>query len=487
MAALLAIVLLGAPTGTLTIESEDYGATVVVDRWPIGIIPVEPERVAAGLHLVEVLRDGRPVWVRLVFVPGGGELRLPVALPARTLPPWRSAGRSSVAPRYGLSAAVGAEVSGVGDRVDLDLVQRYRLEADDVPLEGLSAAVEAWVFSDLIDRGGELRWAPRPAGTVHVEEARLRYAGALGRADAGRMVAVGPGGRAFVLDGAQGALGGDRIEVHARGGRRYEAIGPAPDAWLAGGGLRAAPWGDAMTATVEVLHHARLHVDGALAGRWGRARARIDGRSIGDRLAAVSGGAGLDGEVVSARVEGGVRTDARGPFETPRWALGLTDLVSPAGWWVAGRGQLAQGPWQAGGRVEWRDGAGAASAVHPDRWTIDVDGVRALGAGRVGVQATALIADVGDGPPSPALRQRLGVAALGDQTLGPVRVSLRIGVERLAIGETERALPTGDAGIRWALTDGLELDASAGVRAVHPTLYPDGGPLWIGRLGLRLR
>lgn len=490
MAALLLIALLGAPpTGTLTIESGDYGATVVVDRWPIGIIPVEPAAVTAGLHLVEVLRDGRPVWARLVFVPAGQELRVPVALPARTLPPRRSTpGR--VAPRYTLGGAVGAEVSGAGDRLDLDLVQRYRLTADDVPAAGLSAAAEVWVFSDLVDRGegDDLRWVTRRAAPVHLEEARVGYAGSAGHLDAGRVVTTGPGGRAFVLDGARGALGGEAFEVRARAGRRFEPVGPAPStAWLAGGGLRAAPWGDVLTASIDVLHHARLHVDGVVAGRWGRGRARIEGRSIGDRLAALTGGAGLDGEGISGDIAGGVRTDARGPFETPRWALGLTDLASPAGWWLAGRTRLTHGPWRAAGRVEWRDGAGSASAEHPDRWAVDLDGVRAIGAGRVGVQGAALVADVGEGVPSPALRRRLGAWALGDQTVGRWRFAMRLGVEQLVIGAVERTLPTGDVGVRIALTEEFEVEASGAVRAVHPTLYPDGGPLWSGRLGVRLR
>ncbi|MCB9543230.1 MAG: PEGA domain-containing protein [Myxococcales bacterium] len=490
MAPLLALAVLAATGGTLVVESPDYGATVVVDKRPIGIVPVDPWPLPAGLHLVEILRDGRPAWSRLVFVPPGETVRLSVTLPLRSLPPV-SARRSGEPPppRYGLSGSVGAEVAATRGRFDVDLVQRWRLEAHDAPAAGLSAAVEAWVFSDLVDRGGELAWAPRRDGRVHVEEARLGYDGGWGGARAGRLIASGPGGRAFLLDGAAVAVEGERVGVSARGGRRYAPIGPAPASpGLAAAGLTLAPWADAARLALDALWQERLHLDARLRARHGPARLAFDARTIGAALAAAELRATGERGGLSGWIEGGVRTDARGPFETPRWALTLTELVSPAGWSIGAGARGAFGAWQAGGRVERRDGEGPASAIHPDRWAADVELLRALGSGRAGITGTLLIADSGAlDPDTPALRRRLGAALLGDQRLGRWRFALRAGVEALRIDARERLLPAGEAAATVALGGGFELDAAALVGAAHPALHPEGGPVVGGQLRVRLR
>lgn len=488
-APLLALTLLAAATGTLAVESPDYGATVVVDKRPIGIVPVDPWPLPAGLHLVEILRDGRPAWVRLVFVPPGETLRVSVALPPRTLPPV-SARRPGEPPppRYRLTGSVGAEVAATATRFDVDLVQRWRLEANDAPAAGLSAAVEAWVFSDLVDRGPELAWAPRRDGRVHVEEARARYDGGWGGVQAGRTIEVGPGGRAFLLDGAGVAVEAGPVGVTARGGRRFEPIGPALDApWLAGAGLTFAP-GQAAQITLDALWQARLHVDGRLRARHGPARLALDARTIGAAFAAAEARITAERDGLAGWLDGAVRTDARGPFETPRWALALTELVSPAGWSLGAGARAHRGAWQAGGRVERRDGEGPASARHPDRWAADAELLRALGAGRVGATATLLVADAGAvDPDAPALRRRLGAALLGDQRVGRWRFALRTGVEALRVDERARVLPAGEAAATVAIGGGFEVDAAGHVGAAHPALHPEGGPIFGAVLRVRLR
>ena len=58
-------------TGTLTVRAPHYGATVLVDRRPVGRVPMAPSEVSAGLHLVELRQQGTIRWRRLVFVPPG--------------------------------------------------------------------------------------------------------------------------------------------------------------------------------------------------------------------------------------------------------------------------------------------------------------------------------------------------------------------------------------------------------------------------------
>lgn len=504
MAPLLALMVLAASTGTLAVDSPDYGATVVVDRRPLGIIPIPPATVPTGLHLVEILRDGRPAWTRLVFVPSGVTVRLEVNLPARTLPPLvlHRPGEPPP-PRYRLAGSVGAEVAAAPGFTDLDLVQRWRLEASDAPVPGLSAAVEAWVFSDLLDRGDDRSWVPRHSERVHVEEARVGYEGQGGEGRAGRLIEVGPGGRVFVLDGARAELASDAIVLHARGGGRHEPRGPMPSSpALLGAGLTLMPGRDAIDGSFDAIWHEQLHLDGHLRARHGPARLALSARSIGPDLAAADARVTVEHAGLAGWVEGGRRSDARGPFETPRWWLTLTELITPAGWSAAGGVRWHRDAWQASAQIEHRDGAGAASATHPDRWQAHAEVVHAIGRSRLGIIARWLDADIGalhgisaapepDSPPlapdPPALRRWLMASLLAEARLGPWHLATRAGVESLHIDATHRLLPTGEAIAGLWLGAGFELGAAVRVGVVHPALHPDGGPLISGLLHIRLR
>lgn len=507
MAPLLALMVLATSTGTLAVDSPDYGATVVVDRRPLGIIPIAPAPVAAGLHLVEILRDGRPAWTRLIFVPPGVTVRLVVNLPMRTLPPITARRPDEPpAPRYRLAGSVGAEVAAAPGWTDLDLVQRWRLEASDAPVPGLSAAVEAWVFSDLLDRGDERSWVPRHSERVHVEEARVGYEGRSGEVQAGRLREVGPGGRVFLLDGARAQLASDAIALHARGGWRHEPRGPMPSSpELLGAGLSLIPWRDAIRMSLDAIWQESLHLDGHLHAQHGWARLALAGRSIGHELAAADARVTVEHAGLAGWVEGGVRSDARGAFETPRWWLTLTELISPAGWSAGGGARWHRGAWQASAQIERRDGAGAASAVHPDRWQADAEVTHGIGRGRLGVIARWLDADIGamhgitsegngiepDSPPlppdPPALRRWLMASLIAETRFGPWHLATRAGVESVHIDAHPRLLPTGEAIAGLTLGASFELGAALRIGAVHPALHPQGGPLISGLFHIRLR
>lgn len=501
-AALLALALLAAPPpeGVLAVTGLDYGAEVVVDRRPVGHIPLDPVAVAAGLHLIEVLRDGRPVWSRVVFVPPGGVVQVTVALPprpggGRTLGELRSGRVEPRAPpaRYRLSGSAAVEGGAVGSRWDLDVAQRWRLDADGPA--GISAAVEVQAVGDLA--GGDpalLRAVHRASDApIRVDEARLRWRGEALDARVGRLIEPGPGGRLFALDG--GRLDGrwGALRVHARGGRRWALIGPQPeDAGVVGGGLAL---GDgALGGALDAVWHGRLHVDGAVFARGALGGLRLRGRTIGEspaeaalRLDAPTGPAWLDG----LWVEGGWRGAARGPFEPLDWPLGVAALPSPAGARLDGALRVRLGDVRGVVGAGVFDGAGPASAARPDRWRLDAG----LGFARrdwgVDGHLAALGADVGPDPTAVALGGRKSARFQAQMTLDRVRLVGSGGLEHLILrgptGEVRRWLPVGGLAAAVALTGELEAFAEAEVSAAHPTLHPAGGPIAGGRIGVRLR
>lgn len=500
---LLALALLTGPppVGALHVSGAVYGDEVAIDRRPVGRVPLPPQTVTAGLHLVEILRDGRPAWSRVVFVGPGETLALVAELPPRpgpapTLGDLRRppAGPPEVPMRYRLTGGVTAEAAAAGEAWDLDLVQRWRLDAQ--AGEIVSGAAEVRAVGDLAGDGPEL------SRVVHrgddppllVEGLWLRAQGAGLDGRMGRMVQTGPLGRAFLLDGARidGAAGA--LRVHARGGRRRALLTPQPDdPWLGGAGLS---WGERRWGvSVDGLYHGRLHLDAAahLATDFGRLR--LTGASVGtDPIrATIAGGSDAlsDVAISDARLALEWRGATETAFDPTFEPLGVADLRAPAGWTARAGATVELQPARItldGGLFE---SAGARAVDRPDRRWLDVGATFDGGGWDVTARLGGLVADPGGAPTATALVDRLYGAVGGGLTRGRWRFSVEAGVEQLTLdgpgGRARRRLPIGGVRALVALTEAVSLVADVEAAAAHPALHPTGGPLTRARLGLRLR
>lgn len=499
---LLALGLLAGPppTGTLEISSAAYGAEVAVDRRPVGRVPLPPQTVPAGMHLVEVLRDGQAAWSRVVFVGPGETVSLVVELAPREgpAPVLGDLRRAPIEPpstpmRYRLAGTVAAEGALAGDAWDLDLVQRWRLDAE--AGEVVSGAVEARAVGDMAGAGRDLgRVVHRgddPPLLVESLWLRARGAGLDGRL--GRMAQAGPAGRAFLMDGARvdGQLGA--FEVHARGGRRWAVLTPRPDdPWLGGGGVA---WGDRDRGVrLDGLYHQRLHLDASAFVAGAAGRLRLAGAAIGSDPSRAS----LTGRTALRRfaiddIRGAIewRGAVEGPLDLTVEPLGLTELKVPAGWTGRLGATLDLAPARVTVDGGLYAGAGAPSAGRPDRGWLDLGAT--LGGGRRGItlRLGGLVADPGEHPAVAALVDRAHGALGGWLGRGRWRLSAEVGVEQITLdgpdGALRRRLPVGGLRAALALTEALSLLADVEAAAAHPSLHPTGGPLGRARLGLRLR
>ncbi|MCA9541795.1 MAG: PEGA domain-containing protein, partial [Myxococcales bacterium] len=337
---LLALALLASPPdGTVRIASPHYGATVAVDRRPVGHVPLPELSLAPGLHLVELLRDGRPVFAQVVFVAPGQMLTVPIALPEAPLRPTDVplAKGAAPAPRYDLQATLALQGARRGHTTDLDLMHRWRLSARDMPAPRWRGALQVTGRHDLAGDGDELIDAARAEAQtgLRVDEAWIGQGAATGFV-VGRQMANGPGGRAFHFDGGTlraplGEHGGAELRL----GRRAAALGPNPTVpWLAGLGLRAE--GSVLEGGVAALFHDRWHVDAHAQGRWRALRMTLRARAVDEVLADANARVDVhfsDGDVWLAA---GRRARASGPFEWQWSAPDLTTAVDPSAWSVTG-------------------------------------------------------------------------------------------------------------------------------------------------------
>lgn len=495
----LALALTGPTTGTLHVSGTAYGVEVVIDRRPVGRLPLDPQTVTVGLHAVELLRAGRVVWSQIVFVGPHRRVELvvelpPVEGPKPTLGDLKRAQPPRGPPtRYRLTGAVVAEAMANGEARDLDLAQWWRLDADG---EVVSAAVQVSAVGDVAGAGPELgRVLHRPDDApLLVEALWLRAADGPVSGRVGRLPQSGPLDRAFLLDGARVDARLGALDVRARAGRRETLLGPAPESpWM--GGAAVAMGCDGWRFDVDALYHDGLHLDargGAHTGRWRLdvSAAAIDTDPLRATVrGAVDLGGPTDGWLRDAWLEARWRGARRSPFELSTPLADLLALAVPAGRTVRGGLVFGGDPVRLQARGGYFDGHGAPRAERPDRLWLDADVEWRLGPWSLWARGGAMRADAG--PPSTALAltaRSHGAAGAGWRG-GRLTLGASAGFEHLALAGLAgiRRLPTGAAELRVALNETLALVADVAAWAGHPALHSGDGPLLRGRLGLRLR
>lgn len=156
---------LRASVGSITIRSDDAGASVTVDDRARGAVPLAgPLRVSAGSHVVRVHKEGFLPHEARVEVAGGATVDLPLRLVALT-----QVGRLRVAESSGASLDVVVDGSVVGT----------------TPWEGALAPGGHVVFlRGEGDRGTEPARADVPLGSVAALELRAERLGSLVRVEA---------------------------------------------------------------------------------------------------------------------------------------------------------------------------------------------------------------------------------------------------------------------------------------------------------------
>ncbi len=477
----LLLVVLGAPApGVLEVRSPDYGATVSIDRRPVGKVPLPPWPLPAGLHRVEVRAVGRPAWRRTVLVAPGARVVLTVELPPAPPAPPPMAVAVDAPPAPTLRGAVGLRWAHDGARGDLDLAQRWRLTV--APAPRWAAAVAVGARSDVAGDAPALQGAPWRAtdGRVRVLEATLERRFAAGAVLGGRQLGRGPGGRAYRFDGLRGrSTLGPTVEAHL--GRRAEPLGATPDAPRLGG-ARAAIDRDAWRLEGAYLFHGAHHLDAE--ARW---RPRPLQISLGAWLAdaaLVEGRGALAGRwgALSARAEGRLHRAPPTPFDLLA-AIGLLPDEDAARW-REGRLGVGFAP------DAWTATADAGLRARADgwrRWDAAARVARRLGASEVGARGRGLWGE-GRPPDGPALRSAVHGAAEGAWADGRWRLALSGGVARIdPVGAAARTLPEGSLRLEVGLVDDLALRFDAGVAAAHPSWIEGGGPLLQGGLAVVLR
>lgn len=458
-------------TGTLVVETPHYGATISVDRRPIGTAPVEPRVLPTGWHLVEVFARERPPWGRLVFVPPGKTVRVSVRL--APLPAQRrraSTDAGAPPPTWSLTGRAGVRAALRGPDRSVALVQRARLDGQDVLGADTRLVVDLGGESRIVDRGQPLLRliAPGRASRLRIDAAWAGWRGLR----AGRLPLSGPGDTAVVLDGIDGGVSTLGWRLAGRVGGRGAPVGARPDALLAGVGLTRER--GPLTGRVRWWHHATHHLDGRLATRGDRWQIATAGSLVGDRLHrarvdtrwdAVHLGYAVRGPGVSRLVDPlrSLRLDPldRTPWHGPRIALD---------------GQA--GPWRGDGALRLRiSDAGAR-----------LDGamgiIRDLAGWRAGARLRGVVSRWESPPPRPFLRHRVGAALTARWGQ---RLDAALGAAWQATDRSRRVLPEGAARLRWPLVDRLSVEAEISAAAVDPAVLPGDGPLLTGLLGVRLR
>ncbi len=460
-----------ATAGILTVRSPHYGATVIVDRQPVGRVPLDPLELPAGLHLVELRQSGETRWSQVVYVPPARTVELDATWASAATPAASSsAPPAQRPPSYTLEASAGVELAHLGDATDLDLVHAWRVEGRRLGWRGLSAVVDvrgrADVAGDAALPGGETLLVERTTDGANpglrLDEARLRAKHDGATVDGGRMLALAPGRRLYVLDGirARGDLGD--WEVRAAAGARAAPLGArAVDPWLGSVGVS---W--ERLAALDAVWAETLHLDASGAGDLGPLR--LDGavRTVGETVALASATARW---ATHAWIRGAARRACDGPFEPPPRPLDLHRRVE--GWEVSLGGEV--GPTSA--LVAARAGVvDHAEAELASRWR--------LGAWRLGAVGGGLVAR---GDPL------LDAWGRGAAELGWSRASLRArtsaGAAWMRAGERDRWLPEASADLSVPLGGPLSLGGRLLVAGVHPEVHPQGGPMVYGGLEVRLR
>ncbi|HET7745845.1 MAG TPA: TonB family protein, partial [Vicinamibacteria bacterium] len=174
-------------TGAAEVISQPPGATVVIDGTPSGQTPFSAPRLRAGLHQVELRRDGYEVWTGTIDVQAGKKARLDAALrpvaqkptppPVEPVDPNRiyvnspaevdavarkASGASAAypsdrAPRMKSGESVSVRVSFVvtesGDVTDIKVVESAGRIID----EAVVSAVRGWKYTPALKQGQKVK------------------------------------------------------------------------------------------------------------------------------------------------------------------------------------------------------------------------------------------------------------------------------------------------------------------------------------------
>ena len=518
------LALAGPGTGTLEIVTAHYGATVVIDRQPVGQTPLPPLPVDAGFHFVEVLRPGRERWSRLVFVESDRTVRLsPRFKPASSTRPSKAESPPGVTettkPVYELEGRVGMHGAHLGtgaDAVDdYDLRQWWRLNGRRL-LEGqmpgdhqinLNGSVSLRTFHDL--DGGE---AADPLGTYYgtersgarilLDEARLAARGLPLdlEVEGGRILGMGPGTRPLVFDGVSGRLRlpPGRATVELLGGRRAAPMGdPDGGHGLLGGAVRWQTSTEQLSLEGRYLRHRRHHLDLNGRGGWGAADAWLKARWVDQAFAAGLARAGLKLRSAELWAGGRLRRPVDGPFEHPLWQIETVDPVD-SDWnegFVGGRARQAVGRQLHLGlttSARMRRGSGPARSTRPDLLEAVAETWLEQHGHTLGVRAYAVLSDVGPRRPVRAVIDARILTVTTSLAWAAVRLEAAVGMSQLrlqtdAADRIERTLPEGSVRLRMGLAMGLELIVYGGIRAIHPVATWVPGPLSTGGIEVRLR
>jgi hypothetical protein len=463
------VLMLMAQTGTLVVDTPHYGATISVDRRPVGTAPIDPLTLATGWHLVEVFARKRPPWSRLIFVAPGKTVRLQVRLaaaPKRRQP--KQDAPAQATPAWTLTGRAGFIGARRGDDASLALQQRARLGGTDVLGKSTRLSLAIFGESRLTGRGDELlrRVRPQTPSRLRVDEAMVSWRSLR----AGRLLLTGPASALLVLDGVEGALTWGAHRFTARGGLRGAPVGERPDAPV--GGLDWQVRGDRGQIGLSWLHHGHHHSEASGQLRW--RTLRLSGRTslVDATLHRADLQVRRGGVQLSYRARGSARSDLIDPVapllaRDPRPWHGPQVMLDGA--WQDWQGDIA---------VDWQRGALG------DRWRSVAALNRRVAAWNLGFRASGL------GSRGPRVHRP---TELHHQWRGALtarwtrRLDTHAGLVWQATNSGRVWLPEAGARLDWPLMGALSLTAEIAAQAMDPAVLPGEGLLTMGQLGLRLR
>lgn len=466
-----AILLLAlARHGTLAVETPHYGATISVDRRPIGTAPVAPQRVAVGWHLVEVFARGRPPWGRLVFVAPDRILTLSVVLEA--LPTAREAPAAAGRPPavWRLTGRAGLRGAARGPDRSAALEQRARLEGDEVAGADTRLVVDLAGESQLSSSGRSLLRliSPDDPSRLRIDAAWVGWRSIRG----GRLPLIGPGAALVVLDGVEATGAWQRWQVDARLGARGAPVGGRPEEPLVAIGL--AHTAGPVRGHARWWHHDHHYGDGGITAQGARWRLASAASLVDARLHRAQ----VEGRWDAVDLGYTVRGPARGALVDPLRTLGLDPLDRIAWHGPRLRVLLGERPWVADAQARVRMSAQGA------RFDGGIGVERRQAAWRLGMRLDGLASRWSRSPPAPHLRQRIGARV--EAGWGRA-ATVALGGAWQATDRSRQVLPEGAVRLTVPLVDRLELYAEAAGEAVDPAVLAGEGLLWHGRVGVRLR
>lgn len=456
--------------GSLLVDTPHYGATISVDRRPIGTAPLPAQTVAVGWHLVEVFARGRPAWARLVFVPPGEQVTVTVKLAPMPRQIARKTGPDDThTPTWRLSGRVRVEAAKRGADTSVALTERARLIGDDVLGADTMVRVDLSGESRLDQSGRPLLRLidPQRPSRIRVNELSAGWRGLR----AGRLLMDGPAMTALTVDGFSGRLTVGDWQGAVFGGARGAPVGDRPSTPV--GGVGVARTTGALRPRLRWIGHDAQHTEAGISYQNNTLqvstvastvdaalhRARLDLRWRGLRLGYAARGSGR------SRLVDPVRSLGLAPAELSRWHGPRVGGVATVGAWTL----------DGDARLRWGDEA--------DRWDAHGAVARRVGAWRATVLVDGFATRWRRPPEGPFLEN----GARGTLSARYAGLTLSGGAAWQTTNATGRVLPEG--GARWMLplTGPLDLVAEASAQAVDPAILPGDGLLFSGRLGVRLR